>query len=394
MLELTKSSARRIALAAQGFAQARPKGSVTRRHFRRALDHMQVLQLDSVNVVCRSHFLPMFARLGCFERSKLDHWLWRSRENVEYVGHEASITPSSTRALLAHRFTENRWGREKIERDHPDYVQAILEEVRDRGALSVRDLSDPGKRSHSWWGGPLGKKTLEWLYTSGRLAICHRDQSFVTHYDLPERVLDEATFKTMPVERRAAQKALLMIAARSHGIGTVDDLADYFRIRMPEARPLIMELVEEGQLQTTRVEDWSKPGFLHPQAKRPRQIHAQTFLSPFDPIVWYRPRAARLFDFQYKIEIYTPAEKRIFGYYVLPFLFGDRIVGRADIKADRRESTLLAKACYLEANSDAEAVAPAFAASLKELAIFLGLDRISVGRKGNLSRQVAKSLRD
>ncbi|MCC9656269.1 winged helix-turn-helix domain-containing protein [Rhodopirellula halodulae] len=383
---------RRIALASQGFRDKRPTGPVTARHFRRALDRMQVLQLDSVNVVCRSHFLPMFSRLGNYDREKLDTWLWRSGENLEYVGHEASITPVSTRPLLAHRFEENRWGRAKIEEEHPEYVQQVLEEVRQVGAISVRDLSNPGQKTGTWWGGSIGKRTLEWLYTTGRINICHRDRSFVSHYDVPERLIPEPVRSIEPMARRDAQKQLLLIGAKAHGIGTATDLADYFRIRMPEARPLLKELVDEQRLQLVTVDGWEEDAYWIPGTSCPKSISVNTLLTPFDPVVWFRPRAKRLFGFDYKIEIYTPESKRKYGYYVLPYLLNDRLAGRVDVKADRASGTLLAKACFHEPDEHPGEVADSLAIALRELASFLGLNEIRVGRRGNLSRYLPREL--
>ena len=381
---LSQAQARRIALAAQGFNDRRPRGRVDARHFRRALKRMTILQLDSVNVLCRSHFLPLLARLGPYDPDRLDRWLWRSGENVEFLSHEASLTPMDLVPLLAHR--RRAWkGYAGFEAKQPEYVQAVLAEVAERGPLSVSDLKDGGDRSGPWWGHSKGKTALEILYTSGRLAIHERTKTFLTVYDLPERVLRADLLSAPPLTVAEANREMLLLGARSHGVGTARDLADYFRLRMPVARPLLAELVEEGALVKAHVEGWKRPAYLHPDALRPRRVQAQTFLSPFDPVVWFRPRAERLFDFRYRIEIYVPEPKRVYGYYVLPFLLGDELVGRADLKADRKASRLLVQASFAEPGQDPERVAAAMAESLHEMAGFLGLDAVEVRPRGDLS---------
>ena len=386
------ASARRIALAAQGFADPRP-ANVTVRQFRRALERMQILQLDSVNVITRSHFLPMLARLGPYDPDRLDQWLWRSGENMEFLSHEASMTSADLRPLLVHRFHHSKWRRAlQLEEDEPGYVDSVLEEIRERGALSVSDLSDPGKRDGPWWGNPKGKTALVCLYNRGEITVANRTGNFLTQYDLPERVLAPEILEAPGLPKEDAERELLMLGARAHGIGTATDIADYFRIKMPAARPLLAELVEEGRLIQTEVESWEKPAYLHPDAKRPRKISARALLSPFDPVVWFRDRAERLFDFFYRIEIYVPEAKRVHGYYVLPFLLDDQLVGRVDLKADRKGSVLIAKATFAQAGQDMDRIAPPLAEALLELAGFLGLDEVSVVRKGNLAPTLRKHL--
>ncbi len=386
------ASARRIALAAQGFADPRP-AKVTVRQFRRALERMQILQLDSVNVITRSHFLPMLARLGPYDPDRLDQWLWRSGENMEFLSHEASMTSAGLRPLLVHRFHHSKWRRAiQLEADEPGYVDSVLEEIRERGALSVSDLSDPGKRDGPWWGNPKGKTALVCLYNRGEITVGNRTGNFLTQYDLPERVLSPEILEAPALSKEDAERELLMLGARAHGIGTAADIADYFRIKMPAARPLLAELVEEGRLIQTEVESWDKPAYLHPDARRPRKISARALLSPFDPVVWFRDRAERLFDFFYRIEIYVPEAKRVHGYYVLPFLLDDQLVGRVDLKADRKGSVLIAKATFAQSGQDMDRIAPPLAEALLELAGFLGLDAVEVGRKGNLAPTLRKHL--
>ncbi len=381
--------ARRIALAAQGFKDRPPTGNVTERHFRRALDRMTILQLDSVNVLCRSHFLPMLARLGPYDRDRLDAWIWRSGENHEYLSHEASITSMDHYPLLRHRMGRRRWklGLE-LEKNEPDYVAAVIDEVTEMGPLSIKQLSDPGERTGPWWGYSKGKTCLEMLYVTGRLSIHERTKTFVTVYDMPERVVPEHHLIADELPEHEAQKAMLMLGAKSLGIGTATDVADYFRLKMPVARPLLAELVADGLLEEVTVPGWKGPTYLHPEAAQPRAVDAATFLSPFDPVVWCRPRAERLFDFDYRIEIYVPEPKRVYGYYVLPFLLGDRLVGRVDLKADRKAGRLLARSAFLEAHAEPTETATAMAAKLHEMAEWLGLDGVEVGTRGDLASKL------
>lgn len=355
---------------------------------------MNILQLDSVNVLCRSHFLPMLARLGPYDQDKLDRWIWSSGENHEYLAHEASITSMDLYPLLRHRMRSQRWksGLEFL-RDHPDYVQAVLDEVAQAGPTSVKDLSDPGGRTGPWWGLSKGKLCLEVLYYHGRLSIRERTKTFLTVYDLPERVVPPEIFELPDLHDHEAERRMLLLGARSHGIGTLDDLADYFRLRMPVARPRLAELVESGELEEVEVEGWDRPAYLHPESTLPRAVDARSFLSPFDPLVWYRPRAERLFDFRYRIEIYVPEPQRVHGYYVLPFLLGDRLVGRVDLKADRKRGQLLARAAFAEQGIDRAEVVEAMALSLHEMAEWLGLDGVEVGRRGDLAPALSAAVR-
>jgi uncharacterized protein len=387
---LSLPAARRIALAAQGLSDRRPGGLVTARHFARALERMSVLQLDSVNVVCRSHYLPMLARLGPYETDRLDRFLYRSGHSFEYLSHEASVTAQDLHPLLRWRMTRSRWRRaEALDAELPGYVKAVLDEVGASGPLSVKELSDPGARTGPWWGQSRGKVALEWLYVSGRLAIAERTRSFVTVYDLPERVIRPDVLAAPAPEEPEAQRELLLLGARSHGVGTATDLADYFRLTMPVARPLLARLVAEGALEEVRVDGWSEPAYLHPEARRPRAVSGRALLSPFDPIVWFRPRAQRLFGFHYRIEIYVPEAKRVHGYYVLPFLLDDQLVARVDLKADRPSGTLRVRGAFGEAGIDTARVAAELGVALEELARWLGLGAVALEPRGDLAPALA-----
>ncbi len=392
MRRLSIGAARRMALSAQGFRDPRPSGAPTVRQFRRALDRMTVLQLDSVNVVSRSHYLPILSRLGPYDRDKLDRWLYRSGENFEYLTHEASITSQDLYPHLRWRMTRSRWRRGMaLEEEVPAYVGAVLEQVADRGPLSVKDLDDPGRRTGPWWGQSKGKVALEWLYVSGRLAVAERDRQFITRYDLPERVIRPEWLAAPAVEEPEAHRHLLLLAARSLGVATVEDLADYVRLTNPQARPVVAALVEEGALEPVAVDGWDAPGLVHPDARRPRSVPGRALLSPFDPVVWCRPRALRLFGFHYRIEIYVPEPKRVYGYYVLPFLLDGSLVARVDLKADRTRGLLRVRGSFAETvvgtpeGPATGAVAEALADALAEMAVWLGLEAVEVDPRGDLA---------
>ena len=389
MATITPAQARRIALAAQGFTDPRPRGAVDVRHFRRAMGRMTVLQLDSVNVLCRSHYLPMLARLGPYDRQRLNRYLYHSGEHYEYLAHEASITSQELQPLLRHRHRAARRWVQRFQRELPGYIEAVHAEVSERGPVSVKELRDPGGRTGPWWGHSRGKRALECLYVTGRLAIHERDPLFVTCYDRPERVLAPGVLARPEPDEADAQRELLVLAARSHGIGTAADLADYFRLTMPVARPLLADLVRDGRLEQVEVRGWPEPAYLHPEARRPRAVRARALLTPFDPIVWFRPRALRLFDFHYRIEIYVPEPKRVHGYYVLPFLLDDRLVARVDLKADRKAGVLRVRGAYAEEGVDRQRVAGELATSLMEMAGWLELGDVAVEGRGDLAGALA-----
>jgi uncharacterized protein YcaQ/predicted GIY-YIG superfamily endonuclease len=397
---LTAGAARRLALAAQGFQTARPRGRVDLRHVRRTLLRMGLLQLDYVNVLIPSHYLVLFSRLGAYERIKLDTLVYQRREFMEHWAHEASIVPAATWPLLRYRREAHRvrpWGFEKFLDANPHYVQRMVKEIRRRGPLSADDLPDPdGPRRIAipgWtWGTGVKRQTLEALFGRGVLAASRRRRNFSREYDLAERVVP-ATERRRRIGPTAAQRALLMQAAAAHGIGTTADLADYFRMPVAMARPRIDELVAAGDLRQVQVEDWAQPAYMPGQARVPRRIAARALLSPFDPVVWHRPRTARLFQFEYRFEIFIPQAKRRWGTYVLPFLMGDRLVARVDVKAAREKRRLEVPAAYLEDGAAAEPVAKALAGELHTLAGWLGLPEVKVGRRGNLARALATAVR-
>lgn len=390
MQTLTIDQARRFALGAQGFADPRPTGRVDVRHFRRVVDRIGLVQLDSVNVFSRTHYMPFFSRLGAYDRAALDAWLWGSSEMFEYWGHEASIIPVQDHNLWRWRMNGTfNWTRlETMRREHPEYLDQVLEQVRDRGPLKTADLHDPGQRDGtSMWGWSKGKVALEALFMGGRITTAHRP-NFTRMYDLSERVIPDEHFGAQGLEREEAQSILLLKAARSMGVATAADLADYHRIRMPEARPLIERLSEKGELVEVEVEGWGRTAYLHPEARLPRKVEGRALLSPFDNLVWYRDRIERLWDFHYRIEIYVPEPKRVYGYYVLPFLLDGDLVARVDLKTDRKNESLLVKGVFAEPGIDRARVARELRAELELTCSWLGLKEVVVGHSGDLADAV------
>ena len=367
MERISLATARRIALGAQGFADRRPTGRVDARHLRRVLDRIKLLQLDSVNVLVRSHYLPLFSRLGPYPMELLDDMAYRRRELFECWAHVASLVPVEHYPAIRWRMCAPTGGRPL------PGVDAVYQEVVERGPLSAAQLTDPGQRRGPWWGWNDGKRALEWLFREGRVTTAARP-NFERVYDITERVLPpEVVNRPIPPEHEA-RKQLLLLGAEAHGIGTDRDLCDYFRLALTKTRPVLRELVEEGTLIPVEVEGWKDKAYLHAGARVPRRIDAAALLTPFDPIVWERSRAERLFGFFYRIEIYTPAPKRIYGYYVLPFLLGDRLVARVDLKTDRAGGRLLLRGAFLEPGHDPATVAEALYEQLVSMAKWLGVD--------------------
>jgi uncharacterized protein len=394
---LSADHARRIALSAMGLARRRPAAGVRRdvRHLRRVLDTVDVVQLDSVNVLARAHELPFWSRLGPHDRAARDRWLWHSRELFDGWVHVASLTSVDVWPLLHERRGRfrARYGTGTCDGVTAADRAAVLDEVAGRGPISVRDLADPGRRTGPWWGNPKGKRALEQSLLFGDLAIHHRTPSFLTVYDLTERVLPAAALEAEVPPREEAHRQLLLRAARAHGIGTAADLADHHRLRLSDARRALAALVSEGQLEEVRVRGWGAEAvYRHPDGGAARRPSARTLLSPFDPLVWFRERAERLFDFHYRIEIYVPAEKRVYGYYVLPFLLDDEIVARVDLKADRPSGRLLVRSAFVEHGADTVRVARELAAELHELGAWLEVPEVVVEPRGDLAAALARAV--
>jgi uncharacterized protein YcaQ len=383
--------ARRLALAAQGFAEPRPGGRVDRRHLRKTMSRLQLLQLDSVPVVVRTQYMPLFSRLGAYRAELLDEIAYDADEWFEAWSHEASLLPVEMEPWL-------RWSKQSaregetwkhlytLAQKDPGYIEAVLGEVKARGPIAAGDLEDPRRRSGDWWGSRSGGAVaLDWLFRIGVLGV-RRTRRFVKQFDLLERIVPAKIRAQETPSFESSLDELLMRSARAHGIGTADCLVDYFRLPVRPAKARLAGLVEDGRLEKARVEGWTKPAYRHPKAPLPCEIKAVTLLSPFDPVVWNRKRIDALFGFDYRIEIYVPARKRKFGYYVLPFLMGERLVGRFDLKTDRAARILRVLAAHAEPDVDSLEVASSAARELMTLARFLDVDRVEVGRRGSLAK--------
>jgi uncharacterized protein YcaQ len=379
---ITLAQARRIALAAQGLHQGRP-AAATRRHVSRALQRSHLLQIDSVNVLVRAHYMPLFSRLGAYDRGLLEKTAYhpKKREAFEYWGHEASLIRLDLQPLFRWRMERAargegtygglaRFGREKRA-----FIEEVRREIEARGPIGAGELSIGGKGQGSWWGWSDGKRALEWLFWAGQVTTATR-RGFERLYDLPERVLPSEILNIPTPSAEEAQRELLRLSIQALGIASERCLRDYFRLEPQDAKARIPELVEAGDLIPVMVEDWG-PVYLDPQAKIPRRVEARALVSPFDPIVWERTRTERLFDFRYRIEIYTPAEKREFGYYCLPFVLGERIVARVDLKADRAAGNLIVHSVHPEASVVPEEIAPALGDELRLMAEWLNLGSIT-----------------
>ena len=361
-----------------------------------------VLQLDSVNVFCRSHYMPLFSRLGPYETAVLDRVSAHGagpidRRLIEYWAHEASLIPQEMHPLFRWRMDDvdrEAWGSiSGIGRDQPDLVTETLELVRAKGPVRARDTGIPrtvAEKGQMWnWHG--GKVALEYLFYTGQIAAARR-VNFERRYDLTERVLSPSVQSTPTPPVADAQRELVRLAARALGVATEPDLGDYFRLPRRASKARVAELVGTGELEEVEVVGWGEPAYLWPEARRPRAVYARALLTPFDSLIWFRPRTERLFDFRYRIEIYTPAPQRVFGYYVLPFLLRDALVARVDLKSDRDRRTLIVKGAYAEAGVDRAHVAAELAAELQSVAAWRELDHIEVVDRGDLAAPLSSAL--
>ncbi|MGZ4540917.1 MAG: winged helix-turn-helix domain-containing protein [Blastococcus sp.] len=392
---LSAGMARRMALAAQGFGQPRPSGNVGTRQLRRLTDRLAVVQIDSVNVLSRSHYLPAFSRLGPYPREALDGLAGRRHELFEYWAHEASLLPVRLQPFLRWRMDaadQEAWGSmTRIQRERPEFVAALLERIRDQGPVKASELEEVRpNRPGSMWNWHAGKAALEYLFFTGVLTTRGRTTAFERVYDLTERVLPPDVVRAPTPERGEAMRELIRTAARAMGVATEKDLRDYFRISPADAQRAIAELADAGELVPVEVTGWGRPAWLDPVARRPRWIRARALLSPFDSLVWERPRVERIFGFRYRLEIYTPAVKRVHGYYVLPFLLGDQLVARVDLKADRQAGVLRVQAAHAEEGAERALVADALNDELRLMADWLELDDVVVLDRGDLARDLAR----
>src|SRR4051794_7431446 len=395
MESMSVAQARRTALADQGFLD-KPHAEPTMRTFQRTLERTGVLQVDSVNVLQRAHYMPLYSRMGPYDVDLLRRAAeQRPRRVVEYWAHVQAFMPVELWPVMQHRMDDHRakpgkWG---LVAANDDLERNLLAEVRDRGASTARDLDDGLPRAKDSWGWNWSetRRMLDYLFTVGDLAIAGRNSQFEILYDLPERVIPPAVLARPVLTREEAALELVRRAARSHGVATVQDLRDYYRMPVDDTAVAVATLVEEGELLPVAVAGWRRAAYVHRDARLPRRVAARALLSPFDPVVWERARTEALFDFHYRIEIYVPAEKRVHGYYVLPFLLGDRIVARVDLKADRRGGVLQVHAAYAEPGAGADTAAE-LAAELRSLAAWLGLADILIGSRGDLSASLRSAV--
>ncbi|WP_051469549.1 winged helix-turn-helix domain-containing protein [Chelativorans sp. J32] len=394
--KLTIKEVRRIALWAQGFADRLPTGTIERRHLSRVLGRTGMFQIDSVNVAARAHYMPLFSRLGPYPADLIDRAAARKpRVLFEYWAHEASLLPVETQPLMRWRMERARegvgiyGGLARFGREQREFIEQVFAEVVERGPLAASDI-EGHKGTSGWWQWSDAKRALEWLFWAGFITTHSRRASFERLYDLPERVLPRSVHEAPTPSPENAQRKLIDISARALGVATASDLRDYFRLSPQDAYPRIEELVEEGTLLPVTVSGWPQKAYMHRDARLPRKIEARALLAPFDPLIWERSRTERLFDFRYRIEIYTPAHKRVYGYYVYPFLLGESIVARVDLKADRQNGTLRVQAAHAETGAPSE-TAPELWRSLNAMAEWLGLEKVEVSRSGNFAASLAKA---
>jgi uncharacterized protein YcaQ len=391
---LSLAEARRIALAAQLFVPAvgAPKGAAA---LGKIVHRLGAVQIDSVNVLVRSHYLPIFSRCGPYAPDLLERAAYDGNRSLfEYWGHEASFLPVDFYPLFRWRMErarngEGTWKRlRRYATSHQQLVTSALEQIRERGALGASELADCGKAKGSWWGWSQGKEVLEWLFWIGEVTTARR-RNFERLYDLTERVLPERVRTASVPSPQQARRELMAISARALGVATARDLRDYFRLPAEDAATRIAELVEQGTLQPVTVEGWKQQAYLHADAVCPRRAGVSALLSPFDSLIWERQRTQRLFGFYFRLEIYTPIHKRLHGYYVLPFLLGDRLVGRVDLKANRHEGRLEVRGGSVEEGVRVGGVVEPLAAELRKLAQWLRLEGVSVtSRRGELMREL------
>lgn len=397
---LGAKEARRIALAAQGLHKARP-GRPGRSAVMGLADRLGLFQIDSVNVLVRAHYMPAFSRLGAYDRALIDKAAWSHPPRLfEYWGHEASLLPVALQPYLRWRMAaaahgSGTWaGLARFAAEQPRQVAAALAAIEDRGALSAAELEGAGKAKGGWWGWSDGKTALEFLFWSGRIGVSTRRGAFERVYDLPHRFLPPAILAQPTLAPADAQRHLVRVAARSLGIATGSDLAAYFRLSPQVARDRVAELLESGELRAVTVEGWTPAAYLWHAAEVPNRVTGRRLLSPFDPLIWERPRTERLFGFRYRLEIYTPAHKREHGYYVLPFLDRDRLAARVDLKADRAAGSLLVLGADVEPRCRPGETAEGLAGELRRMASWLGLGRIVIGETGNFCATLRQAMQE
>lgn len=398
---LSLVEARRLAVRAQGLARARPATAITRRHVRQVLDTVGAVQIDAVTAVARSHDLVMHARLGAHGARLMDDAA-QAGETFEYWGHEASHLPVALHPLLRWRMDDARRGEAwanvvEAARADPRFVAVVREAVAERGASTAGELAEllrPRQRPKAaWWDWDDTKSVLEYLFWTGEVTA-RRRSDFTRVYDLTERAIPAEVLAVRTPPRDKAYGELLLGAARAMGVATVADLADYYRLKVADCAPVLQKLVRTKKLVPAQVEGWREPAYLDPEAPAPRATKARALIAPFDSLIWFRPRVERLFAMNYRVEIYTPAPQRRFGYYVMPFLLGDQVVGRVDLKADRAAGVLKVLLAHREPTAPpaGELIEPLHG-ELADIARWLGLERLQVAHKGELAKGLALAAR-
>lgn len=395
---LSVAQARRIALAAQGFTDHKPGGATDMRHLRRVLRRLHLIQMDSVNVLQRAHFMPLYSRLGPYPAELLERAAYRKpRELFEFWGHEASLITTDLQPLFRWRMAraaDFAWGSMvRVVKEQPELVAWVLDEVRGRGPITAAEIEHdaPRRKDHWGWNWSVVKQALEWLFFTGQVTAASRTTSFARRYDLTERVLPAAVLDAPTPAYPDAIRALVEMSARALGVAAEPEIRDYFRLPVEGFKQAVHELVEDKVLTPVTVPGW-KQAYLHHETRIPRWVRASTLVSPFDPLIWERGRTERLFDLSYRIEIYVPAPQRLYGYYVLPFLLNDRFAARVDLKADRKTGELQIPAAWLEPAADQDETAHALAIELRRLAGWLGLHTIAAPAKGDFAGPLSAAL--
>lgn len=379
-LSLSLAEARRLALSAQGFGRV-SRGAIAHRQLQAQIERLGVLQIDSVNAVVRSHYLPAFSRLGHYQAEHLDELAWgraRRRRLFEYWGHEASLLPLELYPLLRWRMRRAADGQgiygqlAKFGVERRDVIDSVLQAVRERGALGAGSLSTSSEKAGPWWDWSAEKTALEWLFAVGEVTVAGR-RGFERLYDLPERVIPGELLDQAELDEDEAQRRLLLRSADALGVASEKDLRDYYRLDAGDSKRRVAELVEEGVLLPVTVQGWQQPGYCRGEPRIPRRIRHSALLSPFDSLIWARERTERLFGFRYRLEIYTPQAKRVYGYYVLPFLYHERLLARVDLRSERAAGRLAVHAVHLEEAVLSEEARQALSDALHGLAQWLGL---------------------
>ena len=393
---ITPLAARRIGLSAQGFGRT-PPAAPGRKHVRDLVRRLGVVQIDSVNVVARTHYLPGFSRLGGYPREALEAEAWGARRGLfEYWGHEASLLPLEMQPLLRWRMARARdgegiWGGvARFGRERRAYIEEVRKEIERRGPGTGGDFAEGPRGAPGWWSWSDGKRALEWLFWAGLITTRTR-RGFERVYDLTERALPARIINMPTPDEDEAQRELVRSAARALGVATAADLRDYFRLPLADAKARVAELVEAGDLTPVSVKGWRPPAYLAPGARKPRKVAAAALLSPFDNLIWTRDRTERLFGARVRLEIYTPAHKRTHGYYVLPFLEDEAITARVDLKSDRQAGVLRVQAAWREPGATAE-TPERLAAELRRMSAWLGLGGVEVAGKGDLAKTLEAAL--